>query len=128
MDKTQSYNLIRNIVERRQAGKVEAHSSEVEEERKLAMSNDSDNSILDEEEKGVFVSPALVAKLDAPRFKREEESEILLSKREIKLLSQELGRPVSFLGVKASQEKEEEVKINLTDSEVSDLLAWAEKQ
>lgn len=129
MNKTERLSFIENLIRKNSSGKLEAHSSEVEEEKKLILSNDSDSSILDEEEKDSFVNPVLAASLDSRLIREEEkEDDTLISKREMKILSRELGRPVSFLGVKRTEEKEELCKLSLTKEEMDETLAWAEKK
>ncbi len=57
---------------------INATKDEVEEEKKLAKVHDDNNSIEDDELRG-FTSQL---QFDAPKFRRESDAEILLSKRE----------------------------------------------
>lgn len=128
MDKQNRYSFIQNLIEKNSAGRMEATKADAEEEKNLVSSSDNDQSILDEEEKDSFVNPVLAVKFDT-RLQREEEKEddTLISKREMRLLSKELGRPVSFLGVKRSEEKEESLALPEGES-VEELCKWAEEK
>ena len=126
MNKNERLSFIENLIRKNSSGKLEASSVEIDEEKKLALANDSDSSILDEEDKGAFLSPVLAASLDKPRLQREEEGDSILSKKEMELLAKELGRPVSFLGVKRTEEREESSELFLTKEEMAETLAWAE--
>lgn len=128
MNKNERLSLIANLIQKNSAGRLEASASEVVEEKNLALANQTDESILDEEDKDSFVNPVLAANLDNPRSQREGEEESILSKREMAILSRELGRPVSFLGVKRAEEKGESFELSLTNEEIAETVAWAEKQ
>ena len=128
MNKNERLSFIANLIKKNSSGRLEASSSEIEEEKNLALASQTDDSILDEEDKDSFVNPALAAKLDAPRLTREDENDSILSKKEMEILSRELGRSVSFLGVKRTEEREESSELSLTKEQMDETLAWAEKQ
>ena len=127
MDKTNRYAFIRNLIEKNASGRLEAGQKDLEEEGRLALASDGDDSILDEEDKNSFVNPVLVEKMDSPRPQREREEDAILTKAEIQSLSKELGRPISFLGVKRSEEKEESLALPEGEN-VEELLKWAEEK
>jgi hypothetical protein len=128
MNKNERLEFLQNLVKKNASGVLNASAPEIEEEKKLALSNVSDDSILDEEDSNSFVSPALAVKLDTPRVKREMEEESVLSKADMKFLEKELGRPISFLGVKRSIEKQE-LSVELpSDIDLNELSDWAKQQ
>lgn len=119
MNKTERHNYIKAFIEKNSAGRLEANKEGIEEEKNLALQNQKDDSILDEEQKDSFITPALAAALRPSREEGKEEN-LLLNKSELAHLSHELKRPVSFLklkGVAGVQSSEETPfdKLNLKE-------------
>lgn len=107
MDKETRYALIQSMLRRASAGRLEAGKQDVEEEAKLAVANNDDNSIVEEENSATFINPALAAAIETPRLTRgESEEETLLTEAEKQHLSRELGRPVSLSGIKRVVQKD----------------------
>jgi hypothetical protein len=122
MNKSNRYSLIQNLIVKGAAGRMETSRSEIEEEKKLVLTPENDDSILDDEEKNLYASPALVAigKLD-----REEKENLFLSKAESDALARDMKRPVSFFKVKKREEAEEELT-PLDKMDINGLLSFSQ--
>lgn len=128
MNKTERLSFIESLVKKHSSGRLETDKTGIEEETKLATANDSDESILDEEQKESFVSSALVKATERTKTKIENEDEILLSQKDLTLLSKEMGRGISFLKMKKKEGGEEADEINLDNVNIGEVLEWASKQ
>lgn len=123
MNKTEQYSHIKNFIEKNSSGRLETSQIEVEEEKKLALISNDDNSIEDEEGKGAFVNKELVRATDMVKEENGDESEFLLTAKERKILEEQLGRSVSFSGLKKVETQIEDK----TEFNIAELLEYAEK-
>lgn len=125
MNKLNRYSLIKNLITKNSLGRLETSQSEIDEEKKLALAVNDDESILDDEEKNLYASPALVAIARLEKDRGEGEEGTLLTKKEIEYLSREVKRPVSLFKVKKREEMEgEEMPIEKID--IGELLSFAQ--
>lgn len=100
MNKDTRYTLIKNLVTARSAGVVHASTAEVEEEKKLALVANDDNSIADEAAHEL-ASKRLMRALDAKaEMQRESADDGVLSREQRELLQKETGRKYSGIILK----------------------------
>ena len=126
MNKTERLSFIESLIKQKSVGRVEVDAAGIEEEKTLALANDSDSSIEDEENKGSFISPALVEATEKLRPMREDgEESFLLTAKEKSILCQELGKQKLFSGLKVAQVVGDEEKIDLDSINLEELINFA---
>lgn len=85
MNKTSRLTLIKNFVEsKKNLGLISTPpaSSDVEEEKKLAVAIDNDDEIIGEDEKPVGVSKALAGAVGVAKSKKTQERDFFLTEQE----------------------------------------------
>lgn len=128
MNKDERYSVIESLIKHNSAGSMQVDKAGVEQEKKLALVSNDDESILDEEQQGAtFISPLLAVAVEKPRLTREREEDSILSKSDVASLSKELGRPISFLKLKQTGNAEEESAMQ-RELDYNELSAFARAQ
>jgi hypothetical protein len=128
MNKTERLTFIESLIKHNSAGSMQVDKGGIEQEAKLAKANDSDESILDEEQQGAnFISPLLAVAIEKPRLTKEREEDSIISKSDVISLSRELGRPISFLKLKQTINVEEELS-RAQELNFTELSAFARAQ
>jgi hypothetical protein len=126
MNKDERYSFIESLIKHNSSGVLPVDKGGIEQETKLAKANDSDESILDEEQKGAdFISPLLAVAVEKPRLTREREEDSLLTKSDLMHLSRELNRPVSFFKTKRDGDAEEKLSLAEKELNYTELSAFA---
>lgn len=129
MNKDERYSVIESLIKHNSAGSMQVDKAGVEQEAQLAKANDSDESILDEEQKGAtFISPLLAVAVEKPRLPKEKEEDSIISKSDVISLSRELGRPISFLKLKQDGNAGEESSAMQKELDYNKLSAFARAQ
>jgi hypothetical protein len=125
MNKTERLSFIENLIKNKSVGRVEVDAAGIEEEKNLALANDSDSSIEDEEN-SPFVSPALVGATEKLRPMREDgEESFLLTAKEKSILCRELGKQKLFSGLKVAQPVGDEGKVDMDSINIEELVNFA---
>jgi len=89
MTKSERYNFIANLCAVRSIGVVSASAEDVQEETTLALIHNDNESILDEEVEGAFVSLDLIKSVDRVTERAEHSDELLFTPSEKKQIEED---------------------------------------
>ena len=89
MTKSERYSFIANLCAARSIGVVSASAEDVQEETALALIHNDNNSILDEEVEGSFVSKDLIKSIDRITERAEHSDELLFTPSERKQIEED---------------------------------------